>query len=459
MPDSSAYDGPQGPLQHRCASCAATRPDLLRCTGCRVVRYCSRAHQAAHRAEHKSLCKKMAKLRAKLEHEDHAVRHATQDFMTPANAFETHAGHFWGLLHTRGYMRARFAVADEARLACTLDGLTEALEHFWDMLRLCRSDNMGIRDHVPSLLLRLDRDQECYDFVKWWETVGQEDDYDWSDTDLRFLDVRDADVMEEPKFLLHRFGNLGFLVSILLLKIKMLLDIRHIKVIRKVLIGRLPIELWREVESSAVRSPFSARRFVGRPYGDLTKAEDTLLKQCRDIGHAVFEANEYFTGELLCLTDETMSYRPGAYSHGSCEQMVLVMHEVYPAWHETAGALELLQSAHACAVRAYRVELVKEVVIDKIWEFLHVAAQDGSYLGSANEKPSEKYAVEFRKQGLHHNLHEPQGVDEDDGEDWYDDGMGGNPFECDCFDHGFHQHGSSSDPLYEEYLRDVGAIF
>ncbi|KAK8066885.1 hypothetical protein PG997_013632 [Apiospora hydei] len=190
-------------------------------------------------------------------------------------------------------------------------------------------------------------------------------------------------------------------------------------------LGRLPIELWREVEGSAVRSPFSSRLFVGRPFKDLAKAEDTLLKQCRDIGRAVFEANEYFTGELLCLTDETMSYRPGAYSHGSCEQMALVMHEAYPAWHETAGALELLQSAHACAVRAYHVELVKEVVIDKVWDFLEVAAHDGSYMGPPHEKPLEKYAVEFRKKGLHHNLHEPRVVDEDDDSgDWYGDGMG-----------------------------------
>jgi hypothetical protein len=31
--------------------------------------------------------------------------------MTPANAFETHVGRFWGLVGTRDYMRARFALA------------------------------------------------------------------------------------------------------------------------------------------------------------------------------------------------------------------------------------------------------------------------------------------------------------------------------------------------------------
>lgn len=39
--------------------------------------------------------------------------------------------------------------------------------HCMDMLRLFRSDEMRVRDKVPALKLRLDRDQECYDFCKW----------------------------------------------------------------------------------------------------------------------------------------------------------------------------------------------------------------------------------------------------------------------------------------------------
>lgn len=34
--------------------------------------------------------------RAKLVKEEDLVRNATPDFMTPANAFETSVGHFWG---------------------------------------------------------------------------------------------------------------------------------------------------------------------------------------------------------------------------------------------------------------------------------------------------------------------------------------------------------------------------
>jgi hypothetical protein len=29
---------------------------------------------------------------------------------------------------------------------------------------------MGVRDLIPALYIRLDQDQECYDFLKWWLT-------------------------------------------------------------------------------------------------------------------------------------------------------------------------------------------------------------------------------------------------------------------------------------------------
>lgn len=169
---SGQFRGPRGSLHHRCGKCSDTKGHLLRCSGCKTVRYCSREHQTQDWAQHKIICSKIKKLRSKLDKEDDAVRNATADFMTPANAFETNVGDFWGLLSTRDYMRARFALANEIRRAGTLDGVSEPLEHLRDMLRLCRGDNMGLRDLAPALMLQMDQDQECYDFIKWWWTVG-----------------------------------------------------------------------------------------------------------------------------------------------------------------------------------------------------------------------------------------------------------------------------------------------
>ncbi|KAK8041453.1 hypothetical protein PG994_014460 [Apiospora phragmitis] len=436
-----AYDGPRGPLQHRCAACDACdavrqSPALRRCTGCRLVRYCSGEHQVAHRPRHKQLCKRMSKLRAKLAQEAHAVRHATEDFMTPANAFATHVGRFWGILNTRDYMRARFAVADEARLACTPDGVAEALDHFLDMLRLCRSDNMGVRDHVPALMLRLDRDQEVYDFVKWWETSGQNDDFDWDDDNLApaFLDFEDEDVLEDPQFMVREyFGNLGFLAPCCCSR----RSCSSTSVARKVVAVRLPVELWREVEKNAVRSPLSLKKFVGRPYNDLLQTESKLMAHCGALGRAVNAVNEVFMHELIDLREETLSYRPGAYSHGSYEHMVLALFEVYPAWFETEEVLRLLRNAHRCSLREEcdfllgrqqqqphhggslmmdkgkgKGKDVKKTGFDGVWDFLGLVVSDSPYLGPPEERS-------WQREGW---------------EDSLGDLMKGNSFDLDVYD-------------------------
>lgn len=67
--------------------------------------------------------------------------------------FEEYAGHFWGFLETRPYMRAR------AGLAIALIKLGDentAIEHFRAMLKLNPNDNQGIRYLLLGCLLRRD---------------------------------------------------------------------------------------------------------------------------------------------------------------------------------------------------------------------------------------------------------------------------------------------------------------
>jgi tetratricopeptide (TPR) repeat protein len=59
-----------------------------------------------------------------------------------ADALDEYVGHFWGVLETRPYMRARAGLA-----ACLwqLGQRQEAIEHYQEMLRLNPGDNQGIR--------------------------------------------------------------------------------------------------------------------------------------------------------------------------------------------------------------------------------------------------------------------------------------------------------------------------
>ena len=88
-------------------------------------------------------------------------------------AFERDAGHFWGLLETRPYMRARSGLAD---CLWALDERSAAIGHYREMLRLNPNDNQGLRHVLTSWLFTtgdLDALEELLDaydndaFVEW----------------------------------------------------------------------------------------------------------------------------------------------------------------------------------------------------------------------------------------------------------------------------------------------------
>lgn len=84
--------------------------------------------------------------------------------------FEENVGHFWGMLETRPYMRARQGLANTL---WELGHTEEALGHYRDLLRLNPNDNQGIRYSLLNLLLTLDRDAEA-------QVLLQENEGEWT---------------------------------------------------------------------------------------------------------------------------------------------------------------------------------------------------------------------------------------------------------------------------------------
>ena len=64
--------------------------------------------------------------------------------------FQEEVGHFWGILETRPYMRARLGLA---QCLWSFGDRKEAIEHYADMLRLNPGDNQGIRYILANCLL------------------------------------------------------------------------------------------------------------------------------------------------------------------------------------------------------------------------------------------------------------------------------------------------------------------
>jgi tetratricopeptide (TPR) repeat protein len=80
--------------------------------------------------------------------------------------FEENAGHFWGILETRPYMRAR------AGLAETLEAMGEpkqAADHYRELLRLNPNDNQGVRFTFARCLLKAGADEELGKLLDQYE--------------------------------------------------------------------------------------------------------------------------------------------------------------------------------------------------------------------------------------------------------------------------------------------------
>jgi len=83
-----------------------------------------------------------------------------------AAGFEGYAGSFWGILETRGYMRARGGLAYSL---WRLGSRKEALTHWRDMLKLNPNDNQGMRYVLAAKLLELKLDDELADLLTSYE--------------------------------------------------------------------------------------------------------------------------------------------------------------------------------------------------------------------------------------------------------------------------------------------------
>lgn len=240
------------PAASRCRVCETDKA-LSLCNGCQVVYYCGRDHQTSDWPKHKRVCSPIKKTRTKLNAEVEKLNSKPESWMFKARPFENAVAHFWGILDTRDYMRARYAHVEALLEVQTRTAVEKALEHLLDRLRLNRSDNMGVRDLVPSLYLRLGRDQECYDFLKWWYT-GTDSRYDWGNTSLLYLNIKDADAFEfHDSYCKKSFKHPHH--AMCLLKRRLVFDIQALKNASTAVGDKLPQELIDEVRSHMVSSP------------------------------------------------------------------------------------------------------------------------------------------------------------------------------------------------------------
>lgn len=341
------YIVPYGLAPQACATCSATS-QLLRCGSCKVVSYCTVAHQSAHRPQHKAACAAIKKSREALEREEAALRaHPANTMFLPEDVFQNGVGHFWGIVNTRDYMRARLTAANALLEVETVCAVEKALEHLTDMLRLCRSDNLGVRDLIPTLLLRLGREQDCYDFLKWWAIIAHDDHYDWADVTLPYLNIRGADAFESIDIFRSAGVSLSHLVALTLLKLRLRLDL-------------MPFE-----DSDFDFGINGGYTELDRPIGmlvqektqsfdgpDISMISEELKEQYLTLCRLVNHTNPHFWPLLVDEGNEPYN-PPPYYSPGSKEEASLVLHQCKRAWEESEDAIIMIDADTAKFTSVY----------------------------------------------------------------------------------------------------------
>ncbi|KAJ5378557.1 hypothetical protein N7509_011676 [Penicillium cosmopolitanum] len=225
LPPPEDYDNPAPKPGEGCALAGCDKTEELnRCSACKVFLYCTREHQVEDRPAHKTTCNEIKKARANVEKQRQALIDDPE--FRNDNPFENHVGRFWKLRETRPYMMSLSKLAQAFQNKLYRPALEAELEVCMELLRLCPGDNMGVRETVPALFIRLNRDQECYDFIKWWATTANERDYDW-DTSDRYLNIKNADIFEPCDFVNEKslIGSLSLHACMMILKIKFVLDL------------------------------------------------------------------------------------------------------------------------------------------------------------------------------------------------------------------------------------------
>ncbi|EMT72139.1 hypothetical protein ACKRZS_005400 [Fusarium odoratissimum] len=213
-----------------------------------------------------------------------------------------------------------------------------ALKESLDLLRLCRGDNLGVRSQVPALYLRLGRDQEAYDFIKWYAVKG-DSKYDWRDMSLPFLDLQGEDafeaVIEKPYY------YISFKMALMLIKIRLMKDLESLQGFLQKKPNATGEERYDYVQEEAMSDILLQRADVVAKddYKDLI-AE--LKGQILQLYKMVKEDNKHIWPGIE--NPNLYAYDvPTAYSPGSREEAVLIFRNSWYSWSETEPAIRYIR--------------------------------------------------------------------------------------------------------------------
>jgi len=292
-----------------------------------------------HYPAHQIICKKIHKLNNFIAEFRDAIPLFAENPNTPLPTFRTTGDNYTLKEATEKFMYARRDLVYEMVKLNTKAAVEQALDDTSDMLQLDPEDTVGIRCMAPWLFLRLKRDQECYDYCKWWVTEGTHKEYDWVSEDLPLCGedpMESAEVFErirdygaDPP----RRSDLSFLLAVLLVKIRMLSDVEFLRTHKgdDVAFKGDNFAFW-SISSIVYEDIWDDRE--GEQYLPLITE---LENQVRRLFRAVGRANKYFWHGFIEQSTH-LAATPLSHGLGDEAEMQIKLQECYNAWMETRGA-------------------------------------------------------------------------------------------------------------------------
>ena len=245
----------QGPVHGVpfCQLCGQLGGLLQQCSRCKMVHYCSDAHQRDDFRYHLRACYEIEDLMDLIDTEGKRLRdYPGDESVEPGNLFETAHGSWGDLEATQDYLEAQeelFSVL-KAMHPPTQDALKSAVDRLFENERL-GSENDDDVDFAPGLLLRLGLDQRCYDHLRdrhgdYLDRTASIDGRSTTSSGQphQYTAYNDPGPLEPNDFKERDKTHLTTLVALCLLKLRLHLDVSNLANFKDAMQGsNLPTEI------------------------------------------------------------------------------------------------------------------------------------------------------------------------------------------------------------------------